>query len=274
MSKLSLSIAVRDYDRTRPLIDGTVQIDGVDPVYMALEPEEIFFRAFRHAEFDICELSLSSSTVKTAQGDSPMWACRPSCRARSATPRSMCAPTACRTRGPEGPQGRRRRISIDRERLGARPARGRIRREALGHPLDQGRAGKGGAREKIAIKLPADVSSNRPGGPRRSTPCWTRGDRRLHRPAHAVVFERGADIGWLWPTHGGRQGLLPQDRPLPDHAHDRRAPPLVTQHPWLPAAVLKAFTRAKSIASRCSRSLPPARRRCRSWKSRCGPRAT
>src|SRR2546421_7641052 len=69
MAKLNLSIAVRDYDRTRPLTDGTVQIDGVDPVFMALDPEEIFFRAFRHAEFDICELSLSSSTVKTAQGD-------------------------------------------------------------------------------------------------------------------------------------------------------------------------------------------------------------
>src|SRR6478672_2631885 len=69
MAKLNLSIAVRDYDRTRPLSDGIVQIDGVDPVFMALDPEEIFFRAFRHAEFDICELSLSSSTVKTAQGD-------------------------------------------------------------------------------------------------------------------------------------------------------------------------------------------------------------
>src|SRR5665213_639551 len=71
MAKLSLSVAVRDYDRTRPLSDGLVQIDGVDPVFMALDPEEIFFRAFRHAEFDICELSLSSFTVKTAQGDCP-----------------------------------------------------------------------------------------------------------------------------------------------------------------------------------------------------------
>src|SRR5215470_19803011 len=71
MSQLNLSIAVRDYDRTRPLSDGLVQIDGVDPVYMALSPEEIFFRAFRRAEFDICEMSLSSYTVKTAQGDCP-----------------------------------------------------------------------------------------------------------------------------------------------------------------------------------------------------------
>src|SRR5882724_5785759 len=71
MSKLNLSIAVRDYDRTRPLSDGTVQIDGVEPVFLPLEPEEIFFRAFRHAEFDICELSMSSSVVKTVQGDFP-----------------------------------------------------------------------------------------------------------------------------------------------------------------------------------------------------------
>src|SRR5450755_4060255 len=71
MAKLNLSVAVRDYDRTRPLSDGLEQIDGVDPVFMALDPEEIFFRAFRKAEFDICELSLSSFTLKTAQGNCP-----------------------------------------------------------------------------------------------------------------------------------------------------------------------------------------------------------
>src|SRR5665213_911223 len=71
MSKLSLSIAVGDYDRIRPLVDGSVRIDGVDPVFMLLEPEEIFFRAFRHADFDICELSMSSFSVKTANGDCP-----------------------------------------------------------------------------------------------------------------------------------------------------------------------------------------------------------
>src|ERR1700685_4184525 len=71
MAKLNLSVAVGDYDRPRALIDGVVQIDGVDPVYMQLVPEEIFFRAFRAAEFDICELSMSSYTVKTAQGNCP-----------------------------------------------------------------------------------------------------------------------------------------------------------------------------------------------------------
>src|SRR5438309_6904143 len=71
MAKLQLSVAVGDYDRVRPLIDGAVAIDGVDPTFMTLSPEEIFFRAFRHAEFDICELSLSSFSVKTGSGDCP-----------------------------------------------------------------------------------------------------------------------------------------------------------------------------------------------------------
>src|SRR6201996_4670757 len=71
MSKLRLSIAVGDYDRVRPLVDGDVSIDGVDPVFMLLEPEEVFFRAFRHQEFDVCELSLSSFSVRASRGDNP-----------------------------------------------------------------------------------------------------------------------------------------------------------------------------------------------------------
>ena len=69
MSKLVLSLAMGDYDRTRPLVDGRVAIDGVDPVPMLLSPEEMFFRAFRHQAFDISELSLSSYSISVARGD-------------------------------------------------------------------------------------------------------------------------------------------------------------------------------------------------------------
>ena len=54
MSLLSLSVAIGDYDRNRALMDGAVHIDGVNPVFMKLTPEEIFFRAFRNQDFDIC----------------------------------------------------------------------------------------------------------------------------------------------------------------------------------------------------------------------------
>ena len=71
MTQLSLSVAMGDYDRTRALQDGSVRIDGVDPTFMLLSPEEAFFRAFRGAEFDVSELSLSSYVLKVAQGDCP-----------------------------------------------------------------------------------------------------------------------------------------------------------------------------------------------------------
>jgi 4,5-dihydroxyphthalate decarboxylase len=82
---LELSVAIGDYDRTRALFDGRVGIDGVDPVFMLLSPEEMFFRAFRHADFDICELSLSSFVLRAARG---------SCREPSGTRRSWCVPIA------------------------------------------------------------------------------------------------------------------------------------------------------------------------------------
>ena len=69
--RVEISIAVGNYDRVRPLVDGDVPIDGAMPVFMLLEPEEIFFRAFRHESFDVCELSLSSFALRTARGDCP-----------------------------------------------------------------------------------------------------------------------------------------------------------------------------------------------------------
>jgi 4,5-dihydroxyphthalate decarboxylase len=60
-----------DYDRNRALFDGRTQIDGCDPVYMLLSPEEMFFRAMRSQDFDITELSFSSYLVKHSRGDCP-----------------------------------------------------------------------------------------------------------------------------------------------------------------------------------------------------------
>ena len=71
LTNLTLSIAMGDYDRTRPIHDGRVKIDGVNPITQLLSPEEMFFRAFRHEAFDVSELSFSSYCVKRAQESSP-----------------------------------------------------------------------------------------------------------------------------------------------------------------------------------------------------------
>jgi 4,5-dihydroxyphthalate decarboxylase len=63
VTRLKLSLACWNYDRTRALQDGSVQPDGIDLTYLDLPVEETFFRMLRNREFDVAELSLSSYSV-------------------------------------------------------------------------------------------------------------------------------------------------------------------------------------------------------------------
>lgn len=56
MSAVPITIATGRYDRTSAIQDGKVPVDGCDVTYLNLEPEELFFRAFRYAEFDVEDL--------------------------------------------------------------------------------------------------------------------------------------------------------------------------------------------------------------------------
>ncbi len=71
MSKLTLTLACWNYDRTRALADGSVQPDGIDLNYLDLPVEETFFRMLRYREFEVAELSLSSYTVSMFQEPRP-----------------------------------------------------------------------------------------------------------------------------------------------------------------------------------------------------------
>jgi 4,5-dihydroxyphthalate decarboxylase len=70
-TKLRLSLACGDYDRTRPILDGRIGIEGCELATLPMTPEESFFRAFRHNAFDIAELSLSTTVMTTARGTCP-----------------------------------------------------------------------------------------------------------------------------------------------------------------------------------------------------------
>lgn len=71
MGRLFLTLACGDYDRFRPLRDGTVVPEGIELNVINLNPEEIFFRQLRYQEFDASELSLSSYTISRAKGSCP-----------------------------------------------------------------------------------------------------------------------------------------------------------------------------------------------------------
>jgi 4,5-dihydroxyphthalate decarboxylase len=71
MSRLRLTFACGDYDRTRALAEGTVRPDGIDLNYLRLPVEETFFRMLRHREFEVAEMSLSSYVVSLRADPAP-----------------------------------------------------------------------------------------------------------------------------------------------------------------------------------------------------------
>ncbi len=253
MAKLNLSVAVGDYDRTRPLVDGAVQIDGVDPVYMTLAPEEIFFRAFRHAEFDICELSLSSFAIKTARGDNP-YVGVPVFPSRAFRHTSIYVRT---DRGIRSPADLRdRRIGTPEYQLTACVWARALLEDEFGLGRADVRWVRGGLEqpgrpEKIALALPTDIRIEpAPEGASLSALLAAGEIDGIVAPRAPSCYDRGhPQVGWLFAdpmaaatAYFRRTGIFP----IMHLIGVRRA--LAERHPWLPAAVFKAFEQAKSMA--------------------------
>ena len=65
--KISLSVATADWDLFRPLISGSVNLQGIEPIWSCVRGSELFWRQLRFAEFDVSEFSLSSFLIGRAQ---------------------------------------------------------------------------------------------------------------------------------------------------------------------------------------------------------------
>lgn len=251
MSRLQLSVAIGDYDRTRPLTDGTVPIDGVDPVYMTLAPEEMFFRAFRHGEFDVAELSLSSQTVKVAAGANAYVAV-PVFLSRAFRHTSIYVRTD-RIRRPEDLAGKR--VGVPEYQLTAIVwARALLQDDHGVAPGDvtwvRGGIDEPGRPEKIALALPANIRvEDAPAGEHLSG-MLDRGEiDAFISPRPPSCAGHNPHVGWLFadPTAAAidyyrRTRIFPIMHVLGVRRDRAEA------HPWLPAALLKAFQQAKSIA--------------------------
>jgi 4,5-dihydroxyphthalate decarboxylase len=252
MTKLNLSVAMGDYDRTRALLDGTVQIDGVDPVYMTLSPEEIFFRAFRNAEFDISELSLSSYLVKASKGESPYVAV-PVFLSRAFRHTSIYV-RKDRIKRPQDLKGCR--IGVPEYQLTAIVWARSILQDDFGvRPEDitwvRGGIDEPGRPEKIKLQLPPDVRmENAPEGDTISA-MLDRGDIDgfiAPRPPGGAAAAN-PNVGWLFddPTavakdYYQRTGVFPIMHVVGVKKE------VAAKHPWLPGAVLKAFEQSKKAA--------------------------
>ena len=254
MSNLRLSVAMGNYDRTRPIIDGRVPIQGVDPVMMMQEPEELFFRAFRNADYDVCELSLSSFTVRTARGDCP-YVGVPVFPSRFFRHTSIYIRTDRGIASPADLKGRR--IGTPEYQLTACVwARALLEDDFGVRPSDvtwvRGGIDEKGRVEKIDLNLPADVTIEDIDPDTTLNELLEAGEiDGMITPRAPSCFKRGAEnIGRLFEDseaaareYFARTGIYPIMHLL----GIRRT--LLEQHPWLAGNIVKAFEAAKDLAA-------------------------
>ncbi len=253
MSNLKLSIAMGDYDRTRPIADGRVKIDGVDPTCSLLSPEEMFFRAFRHQEFDVSELSISSYCVSVANGD-PHYIAIPVFLSRAFRHTSIYIRTDRGIKEPQDLKGRR--IGIAEYQLSANVwVRGILEDDFGVKPSDinwvRGGMDKPGRAEKIALNLPADIRIEQAGPDDTLNQMLADGEiDGFIGPRWPRCFDEGhPDVGRLFPDSiGAAENYFRQAKifPIMHVLGVRRT--LAEDYSWLPSALLKAFSKSKAMA--------------------------
>jgi len=248
-----LAVACGNYDRTRPLFDGQVLIEGCTPIFLALSPGEMFFRAFVHEEFDVSELSLSSYVMRRAKGDCP-YVGIPVFLSRAFRHSAIYVRTDRDITRPEDLRGRL--VGVPEYQITAAVwVRGLLQEEYGIAPRDlrwvSGGLEMPGRIEKIPFTPPSGVSLEvAPAGKTLSGLLEEGGIDALIAPQAPSCFIRGIPtVGRLFAHFGvdeeeyyRRTGIFPIM-----HIVGIRTS-LAARHPWLPATVYKAFAAAKDIA--------------------------
>ncbi|WP_025601035.1 4,5-dihydroxyphthalate decarboxylase [Burkholderia sp. WSM2230] len=202
MSRLSLSLAISDYDHVRDLVTGRVQPEGIDLVPSVLNVEEIFYRTTHFQEWDISEMSFGKYSSLRSQGDDRLVGL-PIFPSRSFRQSSLYV----RRDGPIQHPGdlRGKRIGIPEwAQTAAIYSRGWIA-HSLGIPLSeiewvQGGVNQAGRKEKVNVHVPEGVSYRpEPGHSLTSLLLDGRIDAILSARAPEPGQERAGEIVRLFP---------------------------------------------------------------------------
>jgi len=252
-AKLNLSLGCCQYDRTRALFDGRVQVEGCELMALALDPEETFHRAFKTQEFDICEISLSSHTLNIARG-SAKYVAVPAFLSRAFRHSGIYIRT---DRGIERPADLRgKKIGIPEYQITANVwIRGLLMHEygVQPHELLWRRGGleEPGRQERSPIRLPINIDVQQ-------LPSDLSLSQALATGEIDAVFSAKAPSCFLQGVHKVKR-LFADFRPVESayfektklfptmHVVGIRAS-LAQQYPWLCTSVFKAFLQAKEIA--------------------------
>ena len=254
-AQIPLTLACGDYDRTRAIRDGRVQVEGCAVTYLPLEPEEIFHRAFKHQEFDVCELSFSSYLRTIDAGTSPYTGI-PAFVSRIFRHSGIYIRTDREIRAPADLKGRL--IGLPEYQITAVVwLRGLMQDEYAVKPTDirwrQGGIEEPGRTERTPLKpIPGlDLKPIPPGKTLSGMLEEGELDAMFSARAPSCFLRGAANVGRLFPDYRTvekeyyrKTGMFP----IMHLIGIKRE--IAERHPWLPASLYKAFGQAKTFAMR------------------------
>lgn len=252
MSKLRISLACCDYDRTRAIFDGRVAIDGCDVICTAIEPEEAFHRAFKYQEFDVSEISLSSHTMMISRGECPYVAI-PAFVSRIFRHSGIYIRT---DRGIDGPSDLAGKIiGLPEYQITANVwIRGMLEDEYGVRPSDihwrQGGIEEAGRTERAPLKLPEDIDLQSIPSDRTLSDMLARGELDAVIGARAPsCFDAGAEhIARLFPDYqAAEQAYFTKTGLFPVMHVIGIRKSIAERDPWLAVNIYKAFVEAKAL---------------------------
>jgi len=249
----NITVACWGYDRTKPLEDGRVKVEGCNVTFIDLEPEEMFHRALHFEEFDATELSFSNYLTLTARGTCPYVAI-PVFPGRRFRHNGIYINRKSGIREPKDLKGRlvgspEYQVTasvwirgILEDEYGVKPSDVRWRAGGLWEP---------NRTEKVTFTPPKGVELERIGPDQTLSAMLENGeiDALIGPRAPSGFYKGHPDIVRLFPDYMTVEkdyfrhtGIFPIMHLLA--VHKRK----VAELPWLPASLFKAFERAKDMA--------------------------
>lgn len=250
---LELTLACGDYDRTRPIKDGRVRIEGCNVTFIPLGPEEVFFRSFRNAEFDISELSFSSYMLQTSR-DECHYVGIPAFVSRCFRHSSIYIRTDRGINSPIDLKGRL--VGVPEYQMTALVwIRGMLKDEYGVEASDihfrSGGQEEPGRGERVALQLPKDIDllPIAEGETLCSLLVAGRLDALFTAREPSCFVDGGADIGRLFPNYrDDEKAYFKRTNIFPIMHLIGIRKSLAERHPWLPTSVYKAFVEARALA--------------------------
>jgi 4,5-dihydroxyphthalate decarboxylase len=250
--RIPITLACGDYDRTRAIKDGRVAVEGCDVTYLPMEPEEAFHRAFKHQEFDVCELSFSSY-LRTVDAGTSAYVGVPAFVSRLFRHSAVYIRTDRGIKQPSDLKGKV--IGLPEYQITAVVwLRGIMQDEYGVKPTDikwrQGGIEEPGRTERTPLKPIAGLDLK--SVPDKALSAMLEAgelDAMFSARAPSCFVKRAPNIARLFPDYREvekayykKTGMFPIMHLMGVKRH------LVERHPWLPASLYKAFSEAKKYA--------------------------